>query len=197
MGRVKDITKAGRTLSPGKVVQDVTYKGESDIKLTLRDLLRVVNKRKKLLGTSMGEMRRTRVTSVKQDEQKGTIVFWGISKGTVKYTLRAKFHNVSFSESKDIRHPITLATRGEPEKFMSRIRSDKNPVKLKCTCEDFNWSFSYWDKQEKVLFGRVPAKVKNYKNQHVRPSRNPGHLPGFCKHQLAFVKRLRQEGYIS
>lgn len=62
-------------------------------------------------------------------------------------------------------------------------------------CEDFNWSFSWWDKKVRALLGQVVPKVKNYKVKGTGMPRNPGHFPSFCKHLWKFSGLIRQKGF--
>lgn len=195
--RIRDLGKVGQSISPEKIAQQVDRKAEVEGKFNLVELLRIVNKRKHLLPTKMGEMRATKIKGIEIQKTKGVVIFRGTAVGAKQEThkIGMKFFGVTFSEEKNIRHPVKASIKGA-KGYMSEIKVNKNIVQVNCTCGDLSWSWSWWDKQKEVLFGKVPQEVKNYKPTGTGKPRNPGHFVGFCKHALVFSKTLKQRGLI-
>lgn len=59
---------------------------------------------------------------------------------------------------------------------------DTSTVRVRCSCQDFYFCYSYWNKQNKALAGGL---VRPYQRKTTnRPERNPHHIPGVCKHLI-------------
>ena len=71
--------------------------------------------------------------------------------------------------------------------------NDTNNCKVRCTCKDFMWTFNYYNKKEKSLRGSVREP---YTKKTPRPPRNPGEVPGLCKHLLALYIKLEHIGLV-
>ena len=71
--------------------------------------------------------------------------------------------------------------------------NDTNNCKVRCTCKDFMWTFNYYNKKEKSLRGSVREP---YTKKSSRPPRNPGKVPGLCKHLLALYIKLEHIGLV-
>lgn len=71
--------------------------------------------------------------------------------------------------------------------------NDTNNCKVRCTCKDFMWTFNYYNKKEKSLRGSVREP---YTKKTSRPPRNPGEVPGLCKHLLALYIKLEHIGLV-
>ena len=65
----------------------------------------------------------------------------------------------------------------------------KTKVKVRCSCEDFFFTYAFWNKGKDGLYG---GPLKPYKRKTTdRPERNPKHVPGMCKHLFKLVDELR------
>lgn len=68
--------------------------------------------------------------------------------------------------------------RGQ-EYWIEKPDMGKTPLVVRCSCHDFYFTFAYWNWMSKAIFGPKP---RPYRPKSHRPSRNPGHYPGMCKH---------------
>ena len=73
----------------------------------------------------------------------------------------------------------------------------KNPVRVACSCPAYYFYFSYWNKMggahaRRPLRGYVR---KTPPPPEGLPFKNPDHLPGACKHILAFANYLHEADY--
>jgi len=210
----KGISKIGKNLSQADITKKIdTQKGlhkldPSKLTFTISDLIRIANNRKKFLPTKMGKMRNLRMVSVTPNPASKSLSFRGISDGVDvvrgketpragKYILNQTYFGISFSDKQDKKHKIKVNTKGGLTYFVSQIQRNKNPVQVRCQCEDFNWSFSWWDQKVRALLGQVPSKVVNYKSKGTGIPRNPGHYPSFCKHLYKFTSLIRDRGFMN
>lgn len=213
----KNISSIGKGLSPKAIEKGIATKrgllttDPSKLKITVNDLLRVANKRFSLLvePTKMGKMRNLKLLSITPNSANKSLTFAGASDGVDKvkgkeikvadkYKLFLSFYGVDFSFAKSKKHPITVKTKQGNRFFVGPMKRNLYPVQTACTCKDFAWTFSFWDKQLKALLGQVPPEVLNFKKSKDNPRgpRNATHLPGMCKHIFKFTALLRQKGWI-
>ena len=180
----------------------------SKLIFTISDLIRIANRRPSFLPSKMGTMRNLKMVSVTPNPASKSIAFRGLSDGvdvvkgkerprSSKYIMSQTYYNIDFSDVQDKKHSIKVKTKGGLIYFVSPINRNKNPVQVRCECEDFNWSFSYWDQKVRALLGQVPAKVAGYKSKGTGQPRNPGHYPSFCKHLYRFTALIRSRGYLN
>lgn len=67
---------------------------------------------------------------------------------------------------------------------------DVHPVKCRCGCLEFYFTWSYYNKVNNVLFG---GPVRKYvRKTTTYPERNPRHLPGFCKHLMRILVAMKK-----
>ena len=64
-------------------------------------------------------------------------------------------------------------------------------VKVRCSCSDYTYRFSYANWKAKCQFG---SKPKAYKKKTNRKPLNPDLIPGLCKHISQAQSYLKQEG---
>jgi len=84
----------------------------------------------------------------------------------------------------------TLTYKDEEYHFSYPTVEDTN-VKIRCSCSDFYYTWSYPDWKEKVLFGSKPKKY--IRKTKTRPPRNPDQIPGMCKHIYQAISLLKVE----
>jgi len=117
-------------------------------------------------------------------------------KAPLSYMVHIQFHNVDFQEEKDAEHEEAVKV-GSKTVYFRRPRVGVNPLKLKCTCQDFrfNWEKELFD--NKALIG----SWRKYKRKTPPPPEgfpyaNPFEYMGFCKHINSFLFHLRREELI-
>lgn len=69
----------------------------------------------------------------------------------------------------------------------------KTPVRIRCSCPDYRFTFSYYNWKGEAQFGPKP---KSYKPKTDRAPRNPGHHIGYCHHVADTISLLRTSGYV-
>lgn len=75
-----------------------------------------------------------------------------------------------------------------------KLSSEGTDVVLRCSCPDFRWRFAWYNKLDKSLYGRAPAK---YHAKTDLPPANPLELEGTCKHLMKTAKALSESGIFS
>jgi hypothetical protein len=101
---------------------------------TVNDLMKVVNNRKSLLGSEMGDMRVFKVTKYSPNPAGKQFVVHGESRGTKLYKTSISFYKVDFSDEKDKEHPLTVNFPYGVKGYMKQLRSNFNPIQTTCTC---------------------------------------------------------------
>lgn len=88
--------------------------------------------------------------------------------------------------------PAEKGLRVPTRKGVKIVRKPRasEPVKVRCDCPDYQ--FSFWQANEKhdCHFGKGFPRVKV---SGVRDPRNPKQIPGLCKHLRALGKRLQDK----
>lgn len=107
--------------------------------------------------------------------------------GSTSYQIALTFKGINwnYTRTKEFNMQFTLPS-GE---LVYLNRPNKNThIMTRCSCPDYRFMWMWYNKPPKALIGpaipytRVPGSN--------RPPRNPGEVPGLCKHLLALVKRL-------
>lgn len=212
--RPKGVEQIGKGLKQATIAKKIQHKkalqktDPSKLTFTISDLLRIANRRANFLPTKMGTMRNLRMQSVTPNPASKSIAFRGLSDGVdivngkekpraLKYTMSQTYYGISFSDKQDKKHKIKVTTKGGLTYFIPPIQRDKNPVQVRCQCQDFNWSFAYYDKTVRALLGQVPDYVANYKPTGTGVPRNPGKYPSMCKHIYKFTALIRSRGFLN
>ena len=68
-------------------------------------------------------------------------------------------------------------------------------IKIRCTCSDYFFCWSWYNADHKCLIGTRPPAYKKATNSK-RTSKNPHKLPGMCKHTLLLIAILMQGGLL-
>ena len=154
-------------------------------------MLTVSQLRQNASQLTQGESRPVSILSTNATLQNKTLTIKAEARGTKLYPMVITFYNVDFSLDKDGSHPLHVRPKlGEPF-FMSPVSEGVNPVQIRCACPRFRFAFAHWDKQAKALLG--PAFPTYIRKTQTRPEINPQHIPGVCKHILAFFDRLNRD----
>jgi len=66
------------------------------------------------------------------------------------------------------------------------------PCRVRCTCLDYYFTFSYWNWMKGAQFG---GKPRPYIRKSRRKPRNPNHYPGFCKHIYNSLELMAFHGW--
>lgn len=89
------------------------------------------------------------------------------------------------------RRSVALRASDGREVNLEALSGDKNEVMVRCSCPDFRWRFSHWDRVDGSLYGRGPRVY----HARLRPgSSNPKEMPGMCKHLMKMAKIMADSG---
>lgn len=78
------------------------------------------------------------------------------------------------------------------------ISLSRNPVQVRCTCMAYYFYFSWWNEKAGYHYGDPPPPYTPVANpKRIVPPRNPEHIPGMCKHLLAFGRVLKDKGKVT
>ena len=92
------------------------------------------------------------------------------------------------------RYPLEITFYDVDVEDNEKPNTDRNPVRVRCNCPAYYFYFSHYNWREKAHVGTKPKQYKR-KTSHI-PERNPRHLPGVCKHLIAFVEILIRSGEV-
>jgi len=115
----------------------------------------------------------------------------GESSPKSRYNVNILFQDVEFADT-ETQGYLKLTYRGE-DFWIKPIQPTQNPIKVRCTCKDFRYTFAYYNSKQGALFGREP---KAYQRKTKRQSRNPNKVVGACKHILYSLKVLKQSNIV-
>lgn len=88
---------------------------------------------------------------------------------------------------------IKTLNKGGNVVYVEKPDVKKTPIRVRCSCVDFYFTFAYWDWKNDALFGPKPRPYKR-KTTNRKP-RNPGKYPGFCKHIYNSIVWMQNSGY--
>ena len=117
------------------------------------------------------------------------------------YDVYLEFQQVSFAEEGDeIPSDNTWAKidyHGETYYF-EKPRIDRNPIRIRCSCADFEFRGAWEAFKNGMLYGGRPKKYvrKTPAPPEGRPYANPTHVPMMCKHIYASITRSVTEGWL-
>lgn len=82
--------------------------------------------------------------------------------------------------------------------FFEKPTIDRNPIRIRCDCGDFQFRGSYEAYKNGILYGGGPKKYvrKTPPPPEGRPYANPLHVPIMCKHIYSSIVRSITEGWI-
>ncbi len=112
------------------------------------------------------------------------------------FGVRTKIVSANFRSSNDSYKVVVQVNGVIP---LVAITED-NHMTVRCSCPSFRFWFGNANRERHVLFGN---KMKRYDPvpDHLRqrakqPPKNPGHIPGVCKHIIGLVKVMKREGIV-
>lgn len=140
-------------------------------------------------------VRRVEIHDVTPNVRSKQLGFKGVVLGTKVYPILVVFNGVSYQDHADPDHPLQIDLKHGEKVYASRPSFRNSQVQVRCQCPDFYFTWQWWDSKVKALAGgKFPEYVRKTTTY---PERNPGHLPGYCKHIEGFVKKLQANQYIS
>ena len=77
--------------------------------------------------------------------------------------------------------------------FLETLSSEKTEVLVRCTCEDFHWRMTHFNKLDGSLYGRDRRK---YEAKFRPGSSNPEELAGVCKHLIKMSRVLGESSIV-
>lgn len=111
--------------------------------------------------------------------------------GTSEYSLVVVFNDVQWAMDNRPGYRL-LNYKGENYYYLPPDLNN-NPIKIKCSCPDFRYTFSYQDEKAKSMVGQTPIY---HRKTTTRPPRNPDDVTGVCKHLWSFITALKHSGYV-
>lgn len=121
----------------------------------------------------------------------------GTSSNTI-YNTSIVAHGVEYKDEQSKEAPLTVSLGNGDYKFIEQLSLSNTHVSIRCSCKDFYFMWSHWNKEEHSLMGRPFPKYKRKTPAppEGRPYVNPGEYPGLCKHLQVLVDKLNKEGLI-
>lgn len=130
-----------------------------------------------------------------------SVLFSALIKGVTQYPDNHKC-TIMFSGLKFAKEPfkgcIDVEYKGHTY-YVQRPSLSKNTIRVRCSCKDFYFVFSYWDYVNRAILGPKPKAYKRKTpppSQGGRPYVNPDKIPGMCKHVFQFLQYLKAKGYV-
>lgn len=162
----------------------------SRVRLTLVDLINSSHKHRAKFNDSP----KVAITGSTINPKNKVVTIRGEARGTSLYPMTIAFYNVSMSTTRDAEHQVLAKDRDSNEYYLERISMSKHKCQVRCSCRDFYFTWQWWDRSNKALFG--PNFPKYVRKTTTWPERNPGHYPGLCKHLMGFVEQLKNSGLL-
>ena len=122
-----------------------------------------------------------------------TLTIRGQARGSngENYNLNLIFYGVEYSLTQTSTHVLNVRTRTDQIFYAKQLREDKHHVQIRCNCKDHYFMWHWWNKQNKILLGKLPPKY--IRKTTTYPERNPQKIPGVCKHLIALFNRLKKD----
>lgn len=107
------------------------------------------------------------------------------------YNVRLQFFNVKMADKPTSSSCVKIQDKytGKPLYF-EKINLFKQPVRVRCGCQDFRFRFAWEDRDVQALWGGPPKRYTR-KPGSTRPPVNPEHFPGICKHIHACAQTIQ------
>lgn len=102
------------------------------------------------------------------------------------------FKGVKYHDEKEPGLVEVRASNGETV-FLEPLSFKTTDVMVRCSCKDFHWRMTHFNKVDKSLFGRDRKKYEAL----VRPgTSNPMELAGLCKHLIKMSRVLSESSLL-
>jgi hypothetical protein len=103
------------------------------------------------------------------------------------------FKGVKYREGSGLGSVPVVASNGTKVNI-DRLSFSRTDALVRCTCGDFRWRFSHWNREDGSLYGRGGRK---YEAKFRPGSSNPEESPGMCKHLMKMAKILLESGVLA
>ena len=84
--------------------------------------------------------------------------------------------------------------------YIEKPSLNRSTIRVRCSCKDFYFVFSYADYINRAILGPKPKAYKRKTpppSQGGRPYKNPDKISGLCKHVFHLLQYLKAKGYIT
>ncbi|QIG71464.1 hypothetical protein EVB32_352 [Rhizobium phage RHph_TM39] len=149
-----------------------------------------LTKGKDVLGHATGDKRKVSIVDMTPVINNKTLSVKALAQSTKLYSLTMTIFDVQYSDMQSAEFPLTVSLGDGEYKFAKQIDMRKARAQVRCTCDDFYYTWGYWNKENKTLSG-PPMKPYVRKTTNY-PERNKEHAPGMCKHLMTLTGRLVQ-----
>ena len=125
-----------------------------------------------------------------------TLTIRGEARGSQgeNYILNLIFYGVEYSLTPTDQYVLNVRTRTDQIAYAKRLREDKNRIQMNCRCRDHYFMWVAWNKENKILLGKPPPRY--VRKTTWWPEKNPGKIPGACKHLIGLFDRLKKDGIL-
>ncbi len=162
------------------------------VKLTFRSLAQSTQS----IRPQQNAKGRTEFVSVNPVPRNKQLIFkmttTAMTPGRGAYNQTLIFHKIDFNDRLADKYPLKVSTKDGSFVYAGKLSGAETPVSVRCNCEDFYYMWWYHDNQKKALAG---PKMKPYVRKTPPPPegypyRNPGEVPGVCKHCIGAFEDL-------
>jgi len=142
------------------------------------------------LGHDSGEIKKVSFTDIKSSADEKTLLFRAVAIGAKRqYEVEIFFDDISFAEKKDADHQLLTYIKSIP--FFATMPSiHKTPVKVKCSCDDYKYTWANANNAKDAHYGSVDKFVVTGRGK----PRNAKHQIGLCKHLTELTTILEHKG---
>lgn len=106
-----------------------------------------------------------------------------------RHTPAAQFTNVQYQQE-ETSDAVTFKGTDNADHTIKQIDLSSTNVKVRCTCLDFHFRFSWQNYSDNSLVGNPPPIYR--RKTTTRPPANPTEVPGLCKHLVRLFDVLKR-----
>jgi hypothetical protein len=122
------------------------------------------------------------------------LLFKGVANNQGRtYDPEIYFEGIEFDDEDTPNNVTFIATDGE-RYHIQPIKFTENNAKVRCTCLDFYYRFSYYNAKAGDLYGKPFPPYRRRTTTY--PPVNPMKLPGVCKHLLKMMQMLEENKFL-
>ena len=133
---------------------------------------------------------------IKQSPAGGIIAIATVKSSTglvSSYTTKVYLPEITFTAKPKSRHSIPVEIKGK-DLYLNPAKDGSAKCQVRCTCDDYYFTFWKWNSDKGSHYGSdMPPYVRK---TDYYPERNPGHIPGACKHIFGLLDILSGRGYL-